>query len=39
MGTESAAGKRGHDIKCHIKWLGLSIRLLGVLRCTCGISF
>jgi hypothetical protein len=27
-GIESAAGKTGQDVKCQVKWLGLSMRLL-----------
>jgi hypothetical protein len=38
-GIESAAGKTGQDIKYQIKWLGLSMRLLGTLRYTLGITF
>jgi uncharacterized protein YybS (DUF2232 family) len=37
--TESMAGKTGQDIKQQIKLLGLSMRLLGTLRYTLGITY
>jgi hypothetical protein len=38
-GIESAAGKTGQDIKWQIKWLSLSMRLLGTQRYTLGTTF
>jgi hypothetical protein len=38
-GIESEAGKTGQDIKWQVKWLDLSMRLLGTLKYTLGITF
>ena len=38
-GTEGAGGKIWQDITRQIKWLGQSIRLLGILIYTFGITF
>jgi hypothetical protein len=38
-GIESVARKTGYNIKWEIKWLGLSMRLLGTLIYTIVITF
>jgi hypothetical protein len=39
MGTEGAGGEIEQDNTSQIKWLGQSMRLLGILIYTFGITF
>jgi len=37
--TDSVVGKMGQDIKCQIRWSGLSMRLLDTLRYILHLMF
>jgi hypothetical protein len=36
---KTVAGATGQDIKCQMKWLGLSTKMLGILKYKWGITF
>jgi len=38
-GIGSAGGTTGQDITCHVKSFGQSMRLVGALRYTWGVTF